>query len=81
MYKHFQQDPEESYYVSGDEMQNTFNTTRFKLVHQQGVVGTGKFVINEDNLELYGYTGIFKSGSDSMLIRFSETGMHIDGVT
>ena len=80
MYKHFQQDPEDSYYVAGDEMQNTRTETRHKLVHQQGVVATGKFVIDED-AKAYGYTGIFESGSDSMLIRFSETGLHIDGVT
>lgn len=81
MYKHFQQDPEDSYYVAGDEMQNTRTETRHKLVHQQGVVGTGKFVIAEGITDTYGYTGIFESGSDSMLIRFSETGLHIDGVT
>ena len=81
MYKHFQQDPEDSYYVAGDEMQNTRTETRHKLVHQQGVVGTGKFVIADGITDTYGYTGIFESGSDSMLIRFSETGLHIDGVT
>ena len=35
MYKHLQQDPEDSYYVAGDEMQNTRTSTRHKLVHQQ----------------------------------------------
>ena len=28
-----------------------------------------------------GYTGIFESGADDVIIRFSETGQHLEGTT
>lgn len=43
--------------------------TRVKINHRQGVVGKIDWVSTGD----HGYTGIFETGSDSALIRFSET--------
>ena len=81
MWKHFDQSPGNSFNLEGDEMNNTRQTTRNKLVHQQGIVATGQFVVNPTVVAEKGYTGIFATGSDSMLIRFSETGLHVDGIT
>ena len=81
MWKHFDQLPGPSYVHDGDEMNNTRTNTRNKLVHQQGLVATGQFIVDTDVVNERGYTGIFASGSDSMLIRFSETGLHVDGIT
>ena len=81
MWKHFAQSPGNSFNNDGDEMNNTRNDTRNKLVHQQGLVAMGKFEVDDAVVTEKGYTGIFKSGSDSMLIRFSETGLHVDGIT
>ena len=50
------------------------------MVHQQGIVGTGKWVPNKAALADNGYTGLFRSGSDSVLIRFSDD-FHVDGIT
>ena len=61
-------------------MNNTSTQTRQKLVHQQGIVGTGKWVPNKAALADNGYTGLFRSGSDSVLIRFSDD-FHVDGIT
>lgn len=41
----------------------------------------GKFEVDDAVVTDKGYTGIFASGSDSMIIRFSETGLHVDGIT
>ena len=41
----------------------------------------GKFVVDAAAVEDRGYTGIFASGADSMLIRFSQSGFHVDGIT
>ena len=41
----------------------------------------GKFVVDQAVVEEKGYTGIFASGADSMIIRFSESGLHVDGIT
>ena len=51
---------------------------RQKYVHQQGVVTKAKFVPVPKNK---GFTGIFESGADDVIIRFSEAGQHLDGVT
>ena len=55
-------------------------STRQKLVHQQGVIAKVEFVIDKRAKKKKKYTGLFKSGSDSALIRFSETGFHVDGL-
>ena len=51
---------------------------RQKYVHQQGVVTKAKFEITDTSR---GYTGIFDSGASDVIIRFSETGQHLEGVT
>ena len=43
---------------------------RQKYIHQQGVVTKAKFIPANNR----GYTGIFESGADNVLIRFSEAG-------
>ena len=61
-------------------MRNSASQSRLKLVHQQGVVGLAKWVPIEDGVSQNGYTGIFASGSDSALIRFSDD-FHVEGLT
>ena len=61
-------------------MNNSSSQSRLKLVHQQGVVGLAKWVPIEDGVSQNGYTGIFASGSDSALIRFSDD-FHVEGLT
>ena len=69
----FIQDPRESFgNVQSDEMPGNRN----KLVHQQGVVAQAEFISNGEHT----YTGVFE-GSDSILIRMSETDFFVDGVT
>ena len=80
LWKHFPQGPGRSFSNAGDEMNNSASQSRLKLVHQQGVVGLGKWVPNAEAVAANGYTGIFESGSDSMLIRFSDD-FHVDGLT
>ena len=41
----------------------------------------GKFVVEEATVQELKYTGIFASGADSMLIRFSQSGFYVDGIT
>ena len=52
---------------------------RKKFVHQQGVVGKAVFTVNSAAQSKY--TGIFKSGADDVIVRFSETGLHVDDIT
>ena len=52
---------------------------RQKYVHQQGIVTKARFVPNE--LSDRGYSGIFESGSDEVIVRFSEAGQHLDGIS
>ena len=52
--------------------------TRQKYVHQQGVVTKARFVPTQNNR---GYTGIFESGADDVIIRFSETGQQLEHQT
>ena len=54
---------------------------RQKYVHQQGIVTKAKFVPFERNVRKRGYTGIFESGADDVIIRFSTSGQHLEGVT
>jgi len=53
------------------------------MVHQQGIVAKAKFtpVTNDDGNYELPYTGIFESGSEHMIVRLSETGRIIPGVT
>ena len=62
----------------GDEMNKepAHGRTRQKYVHQQGVVTKARFVATQNDR---GYTGIFESGADDVIIRFSETGQHLEG--
>jgi hypothetical protein len=46
MWKHFVQPPGISMTHVGDEMLNRMNNFRQKLVHQQGLVGQARFVID-----------------------------------
>ena len=66
----------------GDEMHREITegkvNPRQKYVHQQGVVTKGKFVVTKRNR---GYTGIFASGADDVIMRFSEAGQHFEGKT
>lgn len=52
---------------------------RQKYVHQQGIVTKARFVPNEHSDR--GYSGIFESGSDEVIVRFSEAGQHLDGIS
>ena len=62
-------------------MPHSRDDTRLKLVHQQGIVAKGKYVPNCAGIKCRGYTGIFKSGAENVIIRLSETGLHLDGVS
>ena len=44
---------------------------REKFVHQQGVVTKAKFIVTSRDR---GYTGIFSTGAEDVILRFSETG-------
>ena len=84
MHKHFTQGPGKSYLQEGDELPNSRNDKRLKLVHQQGIVGQAKYVPlcgEGTHCKDKGYTGIFKSGAENVIVRLSETGLHVDGVT
>lgn len=61
-------------------MQIKKRVLRQKHVHQQGIVGKGKFTVNQRAID-EGYTGIFNSGADDVIIRFSETSLHLEEVT
>ena len=55
---------------------------RNKLVHQQGIVAQAKYVPRcGGNSRCREYTGIFKSGAKNVIVRLSETGLHVDGLT
>ena len=54
---------------------------RNKLVHQQGIVGKARYIVEDGIIDTYGYTGIFASGAEDVLVRFSETGLHVDDIT
>ena len=82
MHKHFAQGPGKSYLHDGDELPNSRNDKRLKLVHQQGIVGQAKYVPHcGEGTKCKGYTGIFKSGAENVIVRLSETGLHVDGAT
>ena len=51
---------------------------RQKYVHQQGVVTKGRFEAFDNER---GYTGIFASGAEDVIIRFSDAGQYLEGVT
>ena len=51
---------------------------RQKYVHQQGVVTKGRFEAFDNER---GYTGIFASGAEDVVIRFSDAGQYLEGVT
>ena len=53
---------------------------RVKYVHQQGIVTRAKFVPGGMASER-GYSGIFASGSDEVIVRFSDAGQRLDGVS
>ena len=68
--------------MEGDELPNSRNDKRLKLVHQQGIVAQARYEVTcGDNERCKEYTGIFKSGAENVLIRLSETGLHLDGVS
>ena len=50
---------------------------RQKYIHQQGIVTKAKFIPANNR----GYTGIFESGADNVILRFSEAGQHLRGVS
>ena len=54
---------------------------RLKLVHQQGIVAMAKYVPSCRGIKGHHYTGIFRSGAENVIIRLSETDLHLDGVT
>ena len=58
----------------GDEMMIDSGTesVRQKYVHQQGIVTKARFVPIDNSGR--GYSGIFESGSDEVIVRFSEAG-------
>ena len=66
----------------GDEMGRErtldINHTRQKYVHQQGVVTRAKFIPTQTDK---GYTGIFESGAQNVIIRFSDALQHLEGST
>ena len=66
----------------GDEMMEDLRTdsVRVKYVHQQGIVTRAKFVPGGMAAER-GYSGIFASGSDEVIVRFSDAGQRLDGVS
>ena len=53
------------------------------MAHQQGIVAKAKFtpVTNDEGVYEFPYTGIFESGSEHMIVRLSETGRIIPGVS
>jgi len=57
--------------VADDMPTQFFFQTRPKLIHSVGAVVTGKFVIKNTSLN---YTGIFRSGCDNIILRFSLAG-------
>lgn len=67
----FSQSPRYSYTTEGDELP----ANRSKLVHQQGIVAKAEFIAEPNS-----YTGVFQ-GSDSVIIRMSESGLHVDDIT
>ena len=52
-----------------------------KYLHQQGIVTKAQYVPFSQNVEARGYTGLFQSGAQDVIIRFSEAGQHLDGIT
>ena len=69
----------------GDEMMPEVTegnkNMRQKYLHQQGVVTKAKFVPFRSVVRRRGYTGIFKTGADDVILRFSTSGQHLEGVT
>lgn len=55
--------------VATCEISDEIRKGRVKALHTQGLVAKVKYVPTEDNL----YTGILGSGSDTVLLRFSES--------
>ena len=66
----------------GDEMMIDSNTenVRQKYVHQQGIVTKARYVPLDQSFER-GYSGIFDSGADEVILRFSEAGQILQGVS
>ena len=54
---------------------NTDNV-RQKYVHQQGIVTKARFIPG-GMAEERGYSGIFESGADEVLLRFSDAGQRL----
>jgi len=84
----FKAKPNQSVAFFGDEIprRQTINSIeeegrdrprRTKLVHQQGLVAKAEFIPTGEN----SYTGIFASGSDNAIIRLSEAGLIVPGVS
>ena len=69
----------------GDEMMPEVTegnkNMRQKYVHQQGIVTKASFVPFKRTVQRRGYTGIFESGADDVIIRFSTSGQHLEGVS
>ena len=67
----------------GDEMTIDSRTgnIRAKYVHQQGVVSKVKYVPHPKNVLARGYTGIFKSGANDAIVRFSDASQHLAGTS
>ena len=60
---------------------NRTGFVKAKYLHQQGVVTKAAFVPYKPNVDIRGYTGIFETGATDVIVRFSEAGQHLDGVT
>jgi len=90
----FRQKPQTSFGHAGDQMPKNMlmkgevadskpKPDRKKMAHQQGIVAKARFipVTDEDGSYEFPYTGIFESGAEHMIVRLSETGRIIPGVT
>ena len=54
---------------------------RVKMVHSQGLVAKVRWEPVADNIAAKGFTGIYASGSDTAIMRLSETNNLYDGST